>query len=87
MADTKKNPQRVSVRVENPTATCGYIDHMTVDELREQISGDDIVLACPACGLIHLSRLEIAELETKKIVDSRLYKKMKAAAEGTGNKQ
>jgi len=68
MADLKTHRKRIKVRVENPAAACGYVDHMTVDELRKQITGDDITLACPACGLVHLSRLEIEDLKAKKII-------------------
>jgi len=81
MPDTRSKQSPFRVRVENPAAICGHIEHMTIEELRQLITGDDITLACPACGLVHLSRLEIEELEGKKVVDSAEYKALQAAAE------
>lgn len=85
MIDSKNRKKRIKVRIENPGAACGYVDHMTVDELKERLTGDDITLACPACGLVHLSRQEIVDLKKEKIIDSQQYRQMKSDAEGDEN--
>ncbi|WP_028579296.1 hypothetical protein [Desulfogranum japonicum] len=76
MAEKKRKKYRKPVRVECPSCACGYVGHMTADELKERAAHDDVDLACPACGLIHLSQEEIDELEQQKIVDSPQYKKL-----------
>ena len=50
---------RPKVRAENPTGACGFIDHMTIDELKECAVGDEFDATCPSCGMFHLNREEI----------------------------
>ncbi len=77
----KKN--RPKVRIECPNCACGYVGHMTADELKDRAAHDDIDLACPVCGLIHLSYDEIEEIEKQKITESDRYKKIQAEAEAS----
>jgi len=54
---------------------------MTVDELLERTFHDNCNLACPVCGLIHLSREEIDRLEQQKIIHSERYQQIRQQAE------
>lgn len=76
--------QRRIVRVEAPNCACGYVGHMTADELKQRAAHDDMDLSCPVCGLIHLSREEIEDLEKQKIVNSKRYREIQRQAEGAG---
>ena len=69
------------MRVENPSGACGYIGHMTVDELKSRAVGDNIDGACPICGLVHLSRDEIIELERRKVRGSERFDAITREAE------
>jgi hypothetical protein len=75
------NIRRTQVRAENPSGSCGKLDHMTIDELKARAVGDDFDGSCPACGKFHLTREEIDKIESEKILDSDSYKKMKREAE------
>ena len=77
----KKN-SRTWARAEHPDCACGNIGHMTVDELQLQLTGDETMLACPACGQVHLTRSEIMELEKQKVSRSERYKKILQQALG-----
>ncbi len=78
----KNNEQyNFKVRAENPDCACGDVGHMTVDELKRQLTGDEISLACPACGQVHLTCSEIEEMEKEKISRSRRYREIQAQAE------
>jgi len=68
--------RRTQVRAENPSAACGKVDHMTIDELKARAVGDDFDATCPACGKFHLSREEIDRIEKVKVVESEAYKNM-----------
>ncbi len=76
--------RRVVVRAENPGCACGAIGHLTADELRERAVGDEVSGFCPICGLVHLSRDEIDELERQKVVQSARFDRIREEAEGTG---
>jgi len=77
----KITKSRFKVRAENPECACGDVGHMTVDELKKQLTGDEVSLACPACGQVHLTRSEIEELEKEKIIRSKRYKEIQTQAE------
>ncbi len=77
----KKKKERRKVKAECPSCACGYIGHMTVDELRERAVGEEFDARCPVCRQIHLTREEIEELEKSKVVDSDHFKKIKKEAE------
>ncbi len=72
MTDEKK--KRRIVRATTPSAACGDVGHMTVDELVAVAAHSDFEINCPICGMIHLSREEIEELEQERVVDSEEYK-------------
>jgi len=78
----KKTPSWKRVHAENPGCANGYISHMTADELKERAATDEVDLRCSVCGMIHLSREEIEELEERKISESPRYLEIKSQAEG-----
>ena len=84
MNENNKIKQRKVVRVEAPNCACGYVGHMTADELKQRAAHDDMDLSCPVCGLIHLSREEIEDLEKQKIVHSKRYREIQRQALGEG---
>lgn len=75
--------ERTQVRAENPSGSCGKLDHMTIDELKDRAVGDDFDGTCPACGKFHLTRSEIDRLEREKVIHSESYKVMKGEAEAS----
>ncbi|MDK9708838.1 MAG: hypothetical protein OEL83_17485 [Desulforhopalus sp.] len=75
------NSRRMQVRAENPSGSCGKLDHMTIDELKARAVGEEFDGSCPACGKFHVSRAEIDKIENERVVDSDSYKLMKAGAE------
>jgi hypothetical protein len=75
------NTRRVQVRAENPSGSCGKLNHMTIDELKARAVGEEFDGSCPACGKFHVSRAEIEKIENERVVDSDSYKLMKAEAE------
>lgn len=78
---TAKKKKRRQVRAENPGGACGYVGHLTADELKARAVGDDVDGTCPICGLVHLSRDEISELEKQKVVDSARFGAIRKEAE------
>jgi hypothetical protein len=76
-------PGRPKVRAENPRGACGNIDHMTIDELKARAVGENFDGRCPACGMFHLTRSDIAILESEKISETEHYTDMKKEAEET----
>ncbi len=81
MSGRKKKIHRIKVRAENPTGACGYIDHMTIDELKERAVGDEFDGTCPACGMFHLTRDEIDRLNNEKITETYKYLELKRQVE------
>lgn len=81
MSERKEQKQRHLVRVEAPNCACGFVGHMTADELKQRAAHDDMDLSCPVCGLIHLSREEIEDLEKQKVVYSKRYRELQRQAE------
>ncbi len=79
MVDKKR--KRKVVKAECPSCACGYIGHMTVDELRERAVGEDFDARCPVCRQIHLSREEIEEIERCRLVESEQFQEVKKQAE------
>ena len=75
---------RKLVRVEAPNCACGFVGHMTADELKQRAAHDDMDLSCPVCGLIHLSREEIDDLEQQKVVNSKRYREILRQAKVNG---
>ncbi len=73
--------QRRQVRAENPGGACGYVGHMTVDELKDRAVGEQVDGTCPLCGQVHLTRDEIEELERQKVTNSERFEEVKGEAE------
>ena len=80
MTDTSQK-KRHQIRVTRTDSACGYVGHMTVDELRKVTVGNNFDGACPTCGQIHLTREEIEEIEGEKVTDSKEYKDTTKEAE------
>jgi Zn-finger nucleic acid-binding protein len=78
---TESTEKRHQVRAENPSGACGYIEHMTIDELKARAVGEDFDATCPACGMFHLTKSEIDKLNSEKVTDSKSYANMKEQAE------
>lgn len=72
---------RKMVRAENPTGACGYVDHMTIDELRERAVGEEFDATCPRCGMFHLTREEIDQLNSEKFTETDDFAKLRDEAE------
>ena len=81
MTENKEKTGRMQVRAENPSGACGNVDHMTIDELKARAVGDNFDGSCPACGMFHLTRADIIQLESEKISESEHYLEMKKEAE------
>ncbi len=81
MTANSKKPKRKKVRAENPTGACGYIDHMTIDELRERAVGEEFDATCPSCGMFHLTRAEIEQLNSEKFTETKDFAKLRDEAE------
>ena len=84
MNDLVEGKQRKVVRAEAPNCARGCVGHMTADELKQRAAHDDMDLSCPVCGLIHLSREEIDDLEKQKVVNSKRYREIQRQAEAEG---
>lgn len=80
MAERGKS-NRPKVRAERLDTKCGYIGHMTVDQIRERSFGETVNVACPECGRIHLTIEDIEDAEAQKFRKSRRFAKIKSDAE------
>lgn len=81
MSQRSERGKRLQVRAENPSGVCGYVDHMTIDELKARAVGEEFDATCPACGMFHLTKEEIDKLNNEKITTSKNYVEMKKEAE------
>lgn len=81
MTDSTENVKRHQVRAENPSGACGYIEHMTIDELKARAVGEEFDATCPACGMFHLTKGEIDKINSEKITESKSYADMREQAE------
>lgn len=84
MHTNNEERHRTIVRVEAPNCACGFVGHMTADELKQRAAHEEMDLSCPVCGLIHLSREEIEDLEKQKVVNSKRYREILRQAEAEG---
>jgi len=80
MAENKKNT-RPKVRAERIDTKCGYIGHMTVDQIKERSFGENVNVACPECGKIHLTVEDIEEAEAIKFRRTKRFAQIKSDAE------
>jgi len=60
---------------------CGYIGHMTVDQITERSFGGNINVACPECGKIHLTVEDTDEAEACLLSKTERFAKIKSDAE------
>ena len=76
-----KVDKRPKVRAERVDTKCGCIGHMTVDEIKARSFGENVNVACPECGKIHLTREDAEQAEAEKIKSSKRFEKIRAEAE------
>lgn len=81
MTVTRKIEKRPKVRAERVDTKCGYIGHMTVDDIKSRSFGENVNFACPECGKIHLTVEEVEEAESKVLRKSKRFAKIKSDAE------
>lgn len=80
MAVEPRKSGRKVVRAERLDTACGFLGHMTVDEIRKRLTGKRISVSCPACGRIHLSEEDVAEAESRKVCDHARFKMLVCSA-------
>ncbi len=80
MPNEAKSNGRRRVRAECLDTACGFIGHMTVDEIRKRLTGPCVNVSCPACGRIHLSEEDISEAEARKISAHARFKMLEKIA-------
>jgi hypothetical protein len=76
-----KKDKRPKVRAERVDTKCGCIGHMTVDEIKARSIGENVNVACPECGKIHLTIEDAEQAEGEKIKSSKRFEKIRAEAE------
>ena len=81
MTERRGDGKRAQVRAENPSGVCGYVEHMTIDELKARAVGEVFDATCPACGMFHLTKEEIEILNREKITESKHYAELRKEAE------
>lgn len=77
----KKSEKKFKVRAERVDTKCGYIGHMTVDEIKERSIGEFINVACPECGEIHLTVEEKEAAEMRRVTETSKFVRIKTEAE------
>ncbi len=73
---TGEKPFPFRVRARRVDTKCGFLGHMTVDEIRERIIGDQVNVACPECGEIHLTVEDAEAAAARKVRDSPRFKRL-----------
>ena len=76
-----KREKRPKVRAERMDTKCGYIGHMTVDQIKERSFGGNINVACPECGKIHLTVEDTDEAEACLLSKTERFAKIISDAE------
>jgi Zn finger protein HypA/HybF involved in hydrogenase expression len=76
-----KKAKRPKVRAERVDTKCGCIGHMTVDEIKARSVGENVNVACPECGKIHLTIEDAQEAEAEKIKASKRFERIRSEAE------
>jgi hypothetical protein len=76
-----KRENRPKVRAERMDTKCGYIGHMTVDQIKERSFGGNINVACPECGKIHLTVEDTDEAEACLLSKTERFAKIISDAE------
>ena len=54
---------------------------MTIDELRERAVGEEFDATCPSCGMFHLTRKEIDQINSEKFTESQDFADLRNEAE------
>jgi len=76
-----KREKRPKVRAERMDTKCGYIGHMTVDQIKERSFGENINFACPECGKIHLTVEDTDEAEACRLIETERFARIKKDSE------
>ncbi|MGA2940143.1 MAG: hypothetical protein ABSF52_24040 [Syntrophobacteraceae bacterium] len=76
-----KRENRPKVRAERMDTKCGYIGHMTVDRIKERSFGENINVACPECGKIHLTVEDTDEAEACRLSKTEKFARIKSDSE------
>ncbi len=71
-----EKPFPFCVRARRVDTKCGFLGHMTVDEIRERILGDQVNVTCPECGEIHLTVEDAEAAAARRVRDSARFKKL-----------
>jgi hypothetical protein len=69
------------VRAERIDTKCGAANHMTVDEIKARLIGNQVNVTCPECGEIHLTVEDAEAAERKKLSATARYAEIKSQAE------
>ena len=77
----EKRENRPKVRAERMDTRCGYIGHMTVDRIKERSFGENINVACPECGKIHLTVEDTDEAEACRLSKTEKFARIKSDSE------
>lgn len=77
--DQREN--RPKVRAERMDTKCGYIGHMTVDQIKERSFGGNINVACPECGKIHFTVEDTDEAEACRLSKTERFARIKSDSE------
>ena len=76
-----KREKRPKVRAERMDTKCGYIGHMTVDQIKERSFGENINAACPECGKIHLTVEDTEAAAACRLIKTERFARIKSDAE------
>ncbi|MGO9020290.1 MAG: hypothetical protein ACLQVJ_18285 [Syntrophobacteraceae bacterium] len=76
-----KREKRPKVRAKRMDTQCGYMGHMTVDQIKERSFGGNINVACPECGKIHLTVEDTDEAEAGRLSETDRFARIKSDAE------
>ncbi|WP_028581334.1 hypothetical protein [Desulfogranum japonicum] len=74
----------IQVRAVCPSCAGASIGHMTIDEMIERSLDQPCNLACPVCGMFHLSREEVKQIENSKITETKQYLELRKQVEAIG---
>lgn len=73
---TGEKPFPFRVRARRVDTKCGFLGHMTVDEIRERIIGPHVNVTCPECGEIHLTVEDAEAAAARKVRESARFKRI-----------
>lgn len=73
---TKTATTHRTLPIENPAGASGFIDHMTLEELKSCSGVEGFDGRCPACGFFHLSKPEYTGWRQLGIRESEQYQQL-----------